>query len=65
MKLKKNVGTVDKIVRYVIAIVALIVAMRTTGWVAGVAYVVTAVAALTATLGYCHLYTLLGIHTTK
>ena len=65
MKLKKNVGETDKIIRYAIAIVALLVGYKSVGTVAAIAYVVAIVAAVTATLSFCGLYQLFGINTCK
>ncbi|MDR7414983.1 MAG: DUF2892 domain-containing protein [Armatimonadota bacterium] len=59
----RNVGRVDRILRAVLGVVLAILAFRTTGvwvWIAGFA---AAVALLTAAVGYCPLYGLLGIRT--
>lgn len=63
MQLPHNVGQTDKMVRYGVALGAVIIALTNTGTIAIVAAVVAAVAAITATLGYCGLYSLLGIST--
>lgn len=61
----KNVGSVDKIVRGVIALAALIGAFAAgLGTVWGIVLVVVAViAAVTALAGFCPLYRLFGIST--
>jgi|FaiFalFF_MnMetaG_3_1042247.scaffolds.fasta_scaffold22183_1 hypothetical protein len=59
----RNVGTWDRAARVVLALVLAYLATRTGGgwaWVAGLAALV---AALTAVVGYCPLYALLGIRT--
>lgn len=61
----KNVGTVDKIVRGVIALAAVIAAFAAgLGTVWGIVLLVVAViAAVTAVAGFCPLYRLFGIST--
>ena len=65
--MKKNVGSVDKIVRFIIAIVALYVAY--TGMVVSpwnyVLYGVAAIMVLTALVGTCPIFSILGINTNK
>jgi hypothetical protein len=59
----RNVGTWDRAARLVLAVALAYLATRASGgwaWVAGLAAVV---AALTAVVGYCPLYALLGIRT--
>jgi len=56
---KKNVGKIDKIVRYVIGVGLLIGAL----WVWWLA-IPAVVALVTAALGTCGIYALLGINTT-
>ena len=63
MQLPHNVGQTDKMIRYGVALGALIIALMSTGTVATVAYIVATAAVVTATLGYCGLYSLLGIST--
>jgi hypothetical protein len=63
--MKKNVGTVDKIIRLLVATVLAI--LYFTGVVSGtlgiVLLIVAVVFAATAFIGFCGLYTLLGIST--
>lgn len=63
--MKKNVGNTDKIVRYVIAAVALYVyfAGIATGTLGIVALVVAAIAIVTSLFSFCGLYALLGMNT--
>lgn len=63
----KNVGTIDRIVRAAIGVIALVVAINigiATPW--GIAFIVVAlVALLTAVAGFCPLYRALKITTSK
>ena len=65
--MKKNVGSIDKIVRYVIAIIAIYAAY--TGMVASPwSYVLYAVAVImigTALMGICPLFSICGVSTEK
>lgn len=65
--MKKTVGSPDKIIRYIIAIIAIYVAY--TGMVASpwdyVLYVVAAIMIVTALTGFCGLYSIFGISTCK
>jgi hypothetical protein len=65
--MKPNVGTTDKIVRYVIAAVALYLyfAGIATGTLGIVALVVAAAAILTSLFSFCGLYALIGVSTCK
>ena len=65
--MKKNVGTNDKIVRYVIAAVALYLSFAgiATGTLGIVALVVAAIAIVTSLVSFCGLYAVLGISTCK
>jgi len=59
--MKKNVGNKDKIIRYVIAAIFLVLTFTTSWWFiipAGIAF-------FTGFLGTCGLYSLLGINTCK
>ena len=65
--MKKTVGSSDKIIRYIIAIVAIYVAysgMVMAPW-SYVLYAVAAIMIITGLTGYCGLYSLLGINTCK
>jgi Inner membrane protein YgaP-like, transmembrane domain len=63
----KNMGSIDKIIRIVVALVVAV--LYFTGTVTGVlGYVLLAAGAiflLTSVVNFCPLYTLLGIKTTK
>ncbi|WP_076550571.1 YgaP family membrane protein [Maribacter ulvicola] len=65
--MKKNMGTTDKFIRYIIAAVLLIAFF--TGAVTGaLGYIVLAVAGifiLTSFVSFCPLYTLIGANTCK
>ena len=65
--MKKNVGSVDKIVRYIIAIVALYVAYN--GMVASpwdyVLYAIAAIMVITALSGRCPIFSIFGINSCK
>jgi len=68
MKLKKNVGSVDKIVRYVISAVLVIVGIFLLESMLVVAiglFVAAAVLLLTALFSFCGLYILFGVNTCK
>ncbi len=60
-----NVGSTDKIVRLVVAVVAVILAFVTgPGSVLGIVlWIVAAIMALTALVGMCPLYKIFGINT--
>ncbi|MGB4204787.1 MAG: DUF2892 domain-containing protein [Bacteroidales bacterium] len=65
--MKKNVGTIDAVVRYIIAVVlaALIYMKVLTGTIAIIAGIVAAAMLLTGLFGWCGLYALLGINTCR
>ncbi len=65
--MKKNVGTVDAIIRFIIAVVvaALIYLKIITGTLAIVSGIVAVALLITGVLGWCGLYTLLGIRTCR
>lgn len=60
-----NVGTPDRIVRLVVAVLAVIGALNTAGALSIVLWIVAAIMALTALVGFCPLYRLLGVNTCK
>lgn len=62
-----NVGSADKVIRLVIAVVAAVVAfMVGAGSVLGIILlVVAAVMLITAAVGFCPLYRLFGVNTCK
>ena len=59
--MEKNVGTVDKIIRAVIAIAAAYLGYTYSAWF----YLLTLVLAITIATGFCWPYKLLGINTAK
>lgn len=65
--MKKNIGTTDKIIRIIIAIIALILIVC--GVVKGMLAIITGIVGiamlLTALFSFCGLYTLIGITTCK
>ncbi len=65
--MKKNVGSTDKIIRIVLALVLayLYYANILTGTLGIVAVVVGAIALLTAVMNFCPLYSLIGANTNK
>ena len=68
MKLKKNVGSVDKIVRYVIAAILVITGVFLFESMLPLAiglFIFAVVLSLTALFSFCGLYTLFGVNTCK
>jgi len=66
--MKKNVGSIDKIVRIIIAVVAGYFAKTGTfeaSWMSYVLYAVSAIMILTAVVGTCPIYSILGMKTNK
>ncbi len=68
--MKKNVGTIERVIRLVVGVVALVAAFTTLGVMNGatlgiVAAVVGVVMLGTAALGWCPPYAILGISTCK
>jgi len=59
--MKKNVGTTDKIIRVVVALIIAVLGYLYSPWL----YILTAILLITAATSYCGLYQLLGIKTTK
>ncbi len=59
--MEKNVGKTDKIIRYILAVIFVILGF-TIHWAF---YILALAAALTAALGFCGVYKLLGVNTTK
>ncbi|MCS7173951.1 MAG: DUF2892 domain-containing protein [Armatimonadetes bacterium] len=59
-----NAGTVDRIVRVVVGLVALLLALRQGATALGyVLYVVAAAGLITGVVGWCPLWALLGVNT--
>jgi mannose/fructose/N-acetylgalactosamine-specific phosphotransferase system component IID len=65
--MQKNMGTTDKVLRLILAAIA--VALAATGMLTGtlaiVAYVVAAVFVLTSLVSFCPAYLLFGVRTCK
>lgn len=59
----KNVGNPDRIVRLVIAVLAVVGALNTAGALSIVLWLVAAIMAVTAVVGFCPLYRLFGMST--
>ena len=59
--MKKNEGTVDRIIRLVVALIAAYLGWKISPWF----YIITVVALVTAAIGWCGLYSLLKISTVK
>lgn len=57
--MNKNIGCVDKVMRLIVGAVAIYLGITVSPWF----YIVAAVAIITALIGWCGLYTLLGINT--
>ncbi|MCB0872568.1 MAG: DUF2892 domain-containing protein [Actinobacteria bacterium] len=58
-----NVGTVDRVIRLVVAVLAVIGALSIGGGLGIVLWIVAALMAVTAAVGFCPPYRLLGINT--
>jgi hypothetical protein len=59
--MKHNVGKIDKIIRYVLALVFVYLGYVYSAWW----YIPAIIAAGTALIGWCGLYRILGINTCK
>ncbi len=68
MKINKNVGSTDKLIRYVLSAVLVVVGALLFNQMMGLSialFVFAAVLTLTALFSFCGLYTLFGINTCK
>lgn len=66
--MKKNVGTIDKIIRFLIAAVAIFFAYKggiETAWVGYLLYIVGAILLFTILTSSCPLYTITGKNSLK
>lgn len=65
--MKKNVGTADRVIRFIIAavLIGLFIGNTVTGTVGIILLVLAAVFAITSIIGFCPLYALFGIRTCK
>ena len=61
MLMKCNVGMIDRIIRFVVAIIFAVIGFTVNAWW----FIVTAIALVTGILGWCGLYKILGINTCK
>ena len=59
--MEQNVGKTDKIIRYILAIIFAYLGYKYSWWF----YVPAAISAITAAIGFCGAYKLLGINTCK
>ncbi len=59
MPMNENVGMVDRLIRFIIAIIFIILGFMYTPWW----FIVAAIALITALLGWCGLYALFGWNT--
>ena len=59
--MEKNVGKTDKIIRVTVAVIAAYLGYTISPWF----YIITAIGLLTAATGFCALYPLLKINTSK
>ena len=68
MKLQKNVGSTDKLIRYVLSAVFVVVGFSLLNqvlWLSIALFVFALALTLTALFSFCGLYTLFGINTCK
>lgn len=65
--MKKNMGSTDKLIRIIIAIIVAVLYFTgtLTGTVGIIAVVIASVFVLTSLISFCPLYTLLGISTCR
>lgn len=61
MKMKKNVGQIDQIIRYALAVIFVVLAFRISLWF----LLGAAVMLFTALFSFCGLYKIFGINTCK
>ncbi len=60
--MKTNVGATDKLIRIVLGIVLIVLGVINTAWLL---VIIGLIPLITGLIGYCPLYTLLGINTCK
>lgn len=63
--MKTNESSTDRLIRIVLAVVFVVLAVKFTGALSVVMWVLAAVMAVTAAVGFCPLYRLFGISTCK
>lgn len=59
MKIHKNIGSCDQNIRVVVGLLAFPLGLSVSAWF----FVVSAIALITAAVGWCGLYTLVGVNT--
>lgn len=59
--MKKNVGKLDMIIRYLLGLIFILLGLTISPWF----YILAALSIITALTGFCGLYKLLGINTNK
>jgi hypothetical protein len=62
---KKNVGNIDRVIRFIAGLALAYGAYAASGLAVYILGVASAAALITGVIGYCGLYTLLGINTCK
>lgn len=62
MKIKKNVGKKDRLIRFIVAAITLYLGFTTAN---SIYYIIAAIAFFTGLFNFCGLYTLFGINTCK
>ncbi|MBP6090790.1 MAG: DUF2892 domain-containing protein [Crocinitomicaceae bacterium] len=65
--MKKNLGNTDKVIRYILAIVALLITFLggISGLFQGILIAITVILIGTSLISFCPLYTIFGIKTCK
>lgn len=63
--MKTNVGATDKLIRIVVGIVLILVGVFSSGWSSKIWIIIGLIPLITGLIGYCPLYTVLGISTCK
>ena len=61
MIMKKNIGKIDKAARVILSLVFIYLGYMYSAWL----YIIAAILILTAALGWCGIYRILGIKTCK
>jgi len=61
--MKKNEGTIDRIIRVIVGVALILGGIFTAGWVSWVLWIVGAISLVTGLIGFCGIYTLFGINT--
>lgn len=61
--MNKNEGVLDRVLRGVVALGAAIAAMSTAGVMSIIFWIVAGLMAVTAAVGFCPLYKLIGVNT--